>query len=739
MALRSRRAAIIALSRNSHAFGNAPSPPDSRIFSPIPHFSRLNGVLSFGLHPLQAQSTGDAQQAAPQPSMSRGPRVPVIFVTEQGPAALVQLEPPTMAEYNASAARDSAEHPVMGVWSLIAHALNKLGYCGTNTGASASSSSKTTGPEPFSSASSREAPLSGVGSSLSSFPWGSGLVHNSNSRLSSPSIRSFPNQDGSVGRFPEGADAGGAPNVASSTEYTGSWIQQTYGEEYDMQELASAQALHQMQLAEPLVPFHPTIPRGPFSVRGSDEWRSSRKQGASATGRQRGSRSPNPARHSAALSAGTNSWGELSDGSLQEDSTRSGEQQPRRGRPRRAASRKVYSAKGRSRMPLLSRNKVKLMSRELRASLSWMRPPEAVRAEVADLARLVGFEHPSFIGPFDVSTQHHEGGRGERVEHMGAVAGSGAPAPYAPLHSDEEDDEDVAPPSAKRARTQGGLASRGPVRFPMPPLLPPPVTLPAQRPLPPPTLAQPPPAAPHVPVTDPLTLPAVPPSPASSSTARVDRVPGLTAVARGARSSTAALPREDGPSERPRRRVRPSALKDPAWASDEENAEDEALTDGDFESAQPRTNRKRRRPESSSAITRVPGGGEHRGKPSTAFLKSPIRDVRLVQTDDDEYALAFSVPDDYLDVELMANPGRLPPRVTMAMRQWMAEPENWLHPYPDDSEKTKLMAITGLDRTQVSNWFRNERKRIWLPLRRRAEKMWETEHQRQLPKMRKLK
>ncbi|KAL5728828.1 hypothetical protein ACHQM5_001865 [Ranunculus cassubicifolius] len=56
----------------------------------------------------------------------------------------------------------------------------------------------------------------------------------------------------------------------------------------------------------------------------------------------------------------------------------------------------------------------------------------------------------------------------------------------------------------------------------------------------------------------------------------------------------------------------------------------------------------------------------------------------------------------------------LPEKSVSVLREWMFQ--NFLHPYPKDSEKHILAARSGLTRSQVSNWFINARVRLWKPL-----------------------
>ncbi|KAL9674558.1 hypothetical protein QQ045_030830 [Rhodiola kirilowii] len=56
----------------------------------------------------------------------------------------------------------------------------------------------------------------------------------------------------------------------------------------------------------------------------------------------------------------------------------------------------------------------------------------------------------------------------------------------------------------------------------------------------------------------------------------------------------------------------------------------------------------------------------------------------------------------------------LPERSVSVLRAWMFQ--NFLHPYPKDSDKHMLAIKSGLTRSQVSNWFINARVRLWKPM-----------------------
>ncbi|KAL6120602.1 transcription factor, TALE/PBX fam [Nucleospora cyclopteri] len=51
-----------------------------------------------------------------------------------------------------------------------------------------------------------------------------------------------------------------------------------------------------------------------------------------------------------------------------------------------------------------------------------------------------------------------------------------------------------------------------------------------------------------------------------------------------------------------------------------------------------------------------------------------------------------------------------PKKISKILKQWLME--NMNNPYPSDREKAFLMHSTGLDSTQINNWFINARRRI---------------------------
>lgn len=57
----------------------------------------------------------------------------------------------------------------------------------------------------------------------------------------------------------------------------------------------------------------------------------------------------------------------------------------------------------------------------------------------------------------------------------------------------------------------------------------------------------------------------------------------------------------------------------------------------------------------------------------------------------------------------------LPVETVEYLKAWMMSPEHVAHPYPTEQEKAKIMADTGIELKQLTNWFVNNRKRFWKP------------------------
>lgn len=57
----------------------------------------------------------------------------------------------------------------------------------------------------------------------------------------------------------------------------------------------------------------------------------------------------------------------------------------------------------------------------------------------------------------------------------------------------------------------------------------------------------------------------------------------------------------------------------------------------------------------------------------------------------------------------------LPAETVDYLKAWMMSPEHIAHPYPTEQEKAQIMADTGIELKQLTNWFVNNRKRYWKP------------------------
>ena len=57
----------------------------------------------------------------------------------------------------------------------------------------------------------------------------------------------------------------------------------------------------------------------------------------------------------------------------------------------------------------------------------------------------------------------------------------------------------------------------------------------------------------------------------------------------------------------------------------------------------------------------------------------------------------------------------LPHDTVEYLKAWMMSPEHVAHPYPTEQEKAQIMADTGIELKQLTNWFVNNRKRYWKP------------------------
>eukprot|EP00970_Alexandrium_tamarense_P005849 scaffold955_cov106-Alexandrium_tamarense.AAC.2 len=58
----------------------------------------------------------------------------------------------------------------------------------------------------------------------------------------------------------------------------------------------------------------------------------------------------------------------------------------------------------------------------------------------------------------------------------------------------------------------------------------------------------------------------------------------------------------------------------------------------------------------------------------------------------------------------------LPLETVDYLNAWMMSPEHISHPYPNEQEKAEIMAETGIELKQLTNWFANKRRRYWKPM-----------------------
>jgi Bromodomain/Homeobox KN domain len=59
------------------------------------------------------------------------------------------------------------------------------------------------------------------------------------------------------------------------------------------------------------------------------------------------------------------------------------------------------------------------------------------------------------------------------------------------------------------------------------------------------------------------------------------------------------------------------------------------------------------------------------------------------------------------------SPRRLPPETVEYLKAWITSAEHVAHPYPTEEEKAEIVAATGIELKQLSNWLVNHRQRYW--------------------------
>jgi hypothetical protein len=96
----------------------------------------------------------------------------------------------------------------------------------------------------------------------------------------------------------------------------------------------------------------------------------------------------------------------------------------------------------------------------------------------------------------------------------------------------------------------------------------------------------------------------------------------------------------------------------------------------------------------------LPAGPSARGGHSSDTLRETLKR---------KYAASIlTLKDEFLKKR---KKGKLPSAATDALKKWWRDRVVW--PYPTEEEKRALGSETGLDPTQINNWFINQRKRHW--------------------------
>lgn len=110
---------------------------------------------------------------------------------------------------------------------------------------------------------------------------------------------------------------------------------------------------------------------------------------------------------------------------------------------------------------------------------------------------------------------------------------------------------------------------------------------------------------------------------------------------------------------------------------------------------------------------------------SCSATSSPLQVLpgKLLEgTDDSENDLLFSLTSKRRSNKKREN---LPKESTALLKKWLLE--HMLMPYPINEEKHLLCCKTGLDISQINNWFINARVRIWKPIVSRVFKKYKTQ------------
>lgn len=115
---------------------------------------------------------------------------------------------------------------------------------------------------------------------------------------------------------------------------------------------------------------------------------------------------------------------------------------------------------------------------------------------------------------------------------------------------------------------------------------------------------------------------------------------------------------------------------------------------------------------------RVSGDAAAQGGPCTGTVTSPNTATSACMLTNDSSVLA-----DYQQMLPASEPRSqaisraLADQSAHVLKAWMLSPEHVDYPYPTDAEKVELAAQAGVTLKQLSVWFTNARKRLWIPLR----------------------
>ena len=137
---------------------------------------------------------------------------------------------------------------------------------------------------------------------------------------------------------------------------------------------------------------------------------------------------------------------------------------------------------------------------------------------------------------------------------------------------------------------------------------------------------------------------------------------------------------------------------------------DESTRDGGEVNATSAVKR-RKVPAKRAAAVSIAGEGANGGVGVAGGVgaSAEAREDRLRESLKRKYASSIlSLKDEFLKKR---KKGKLPAVATDALKEWWRERLVW--PYPTEADKATLGRRTGLNPTQINNWFINQRKRHW--------------------------